>query len=65
MYVVAFPCPRCAVERTVRQSNGQALCLNCLLRRRRPEGRRVAECSAAPIPVTRPTHADRALSAAA
>jgi hypothetical protein len=35
MYIVNFPCPRCAVERTVRLSGDRPSCLNCLLRRRR------------------------------
>ena len=34
MYAVTFPCPRCAVERTMRQSDGRPVCVNCLLRRR-------------------------------
>ena len=34
MHIVNFPCPRCAVEHTMRRSDGRPLCINCLLRRR-------------------------------
>jgi hypothetical protein len=33
MYIVNFPCRRCAVEHTMLRSDGRLLCINCLLRR--------------------------------
>jgi hypothetical protein len=53
MYIVNFPCPRCAAERTVRLSAGRPLCLSCLLRRRRAD---VGGC-AAPEPASGAEHA--------
>jgi hypothetical protein len=52
VYIVNFPCPRCAVERTVRLSVDRPGCLNCLLRRRRG-GRGAAGRFAAPRPTDR------------
>jgi hypothetical protein len=34
MYLVHVPCPRCAVEHTMRLSDGRPFCINCLLHRR-------------------------------
>jgi hypothetical protein len=51
MYAVYSPCPRCAVQHTMRLPDDRMLCLNCLLRRRRagagdPLGRTAATSSA-------------------